>query len=196
MGRQTKTVRVNSLITPEQASEFLFNSNGIEEIHQPLESYEKAWKHGSEMPEIGNHVKALKHTLRVINKPLSVQSICALHTILMTDLLPFYFLNIRREWVKIGNKLCPPPIQVKPLLTSWCEKVNTFQNPTENDLWQAHLAYEHIHPFNDGNGRSGRLVWLLLRYKHGFGYQCVFNTTKYQLYYPQFDTFSWDQWIS
>ncbi len=26
--------------------------------------------------------------------------------------------------------------------------------------WQAHMRYETLHPFMDGNGRSGRAVWL------------------------------------
>jgi hypothetical protein len=26
--------------------------------------------------------------------------------------------------------------------------------------WAAHVAYETLHPYTDGNGRSGRAVWL------------------------------------
>ena len=29
-----------------------------------------------------------------------------------------------------------------------------------DDAYQTHQAYEHLHPFTDGNGRSGRAVWL------------------------------------
>jgi hypothetical protein len=28
------------------------------------------------------------------------------------------------------------------------------------DPWDTHIAYETLHPFMDGNGRSGRAVWL------------------------------------
>lgn len=29
----------------------------------------------------------------------------------------------------------------------------------EHDPFEAHQEYEHLHPFMDGNGRSGRAVW-------------------------------------
>ncbi len=29
--------------------------------------------------------------------------------------------------------------------------------------WKTHLLYESLHPFTDGNGRSGRVFWLWMR---------------------------------
>ena len=31
---------------------------------------------------------------------------------------------------------------------------------TEATIWQSHADYEALHPFIDGNGRSGRVFWL------------------------------------
>ena len=31
-----------------------------------------------------------------------------------------------------------------------------------SDPWKAHCMYEDLHPFTDGNGRSGRVFWLRL----------------------------------
>ncbi len=31
---------------------------------------------------------------------------------------------------------------------------------TNGDAWQTHVTYELLHPFTDGNGRSGRAIWL------------------------------------
>jgi Fic family protein len=59
-----------------------------------------------------------------------------------------------------------------------------------------HFLIGFIHPFIDGNGRSGRFIWLWLRFKHGFGYSFVESQTKHELYYPQFDKFNWTDWIN
>lgn len=46
--------------------------------------------------------------------------------------------------------------------------------------YDTHLAYEHLHPFTDGNGRSGRALWLWqmggdapLGFLHRFYYQTL-----------------------
>ena len=45
--------------------------------------------------------------------------------------------------------------------------------------WQAHIDYETLHPFTDGNGRSGRAIWLWqmqaapIGFLHQFYYQTL-----------------------
>jgi hypothetical protein len=33
--------------------------------------------------------------------------------------------------------------------------------------WETHVAYEKLHPFMDGNGRSGRALWAWMRLREG-----------------------------
>ncbi len=58
--------------------------------------------------------------------------------------------------VRVGNHIAPiggPAIAdaLQDILDSLAEST---------DPWTTHCAYETLHPFTDGNGRSGRTVWL------------------------------------
>lgn len=39
--------------------------------------------------------------------------------------------------------------------------------PNYEDPWLIHARYERLHPFMDGNGRSGRVLWAWQRLKQG-----------------------------
>jgi len=190
------TLIISDFITDEQASEFIFESNGIEEIHYDPALALQEWKHkDTKIPELRGQAKALRYVIkRFGHAKLTVDVIVKLHKLLMSQLLPPECLGLRRDLVRVGSRICPYPIEIRPMLLRWLEKVNAMKKPTEDEIWQTHLAYEYIHPFIDGNGRSGRLLWLWLRFKFGFNYKCIYNLSKYNDYYPQFDVFSWDDW--
>lgn len=48
-----------------------------------------------------------------------------------------------------------------------------------SDPWETHVAYETLHPFTDGNGRSGRAIWLWQMngdYRIGFLHRFYYQT--------------------
>ncbi len=74
----------------------------------------------------------------------------------------------RKDWFNIGeykklpnevggNETCPPkevPAKMKALLL----RHNAIENKTLEDIIEFHYQFEIIHPFQDGNGRVGRLI--------------------------------------
>lgn len=65
--------------------------------------------------------------------------------------------------VVIGNHL--PPVggpKITPMLLTILMLVNNGGDP-----YKTHQLYENLHPFTDGNGRSGRALWLWSMQKNG-----------------------------
>jgi hypothetical protein len=65
----------------------------------------------------------------------------------------------RKVGVRVGNRICPPWNEIPTLMNEWAMQLiaKKFQS---NDA--AYVAFEMIHPFADGNGRTGKILfnWL------------------------------------
>ncbi|HSW31440.1 MAG TPA: Fic family protein [Longimicrobiales bacterium] len=60
----------------------------------------------------------------------------------------------------------PPPEHVEPLLLDLCQAIGDESLPPLVQAAMVHAQFETIHPFDDGNGRTGRaLVHVVLRHR-------------------------------
>jgi Fic family protein len=65
--------------------------------------------------------------------------------------------KFRESNVQVGNQLCPSYFDVPKMIEDWIDDMMGYRL---NDPKVMHVRFEKIHPFLDGNGRTGRmLMW-------------------------------------
>lgn len=98
--------------------------------------------------------------------------------------------NYRKQMVQVGNLIPPSPQDIPLLMKDLEEYINTPQIlPELIQAGLAHVQFETIHPFLDGNGRIGRLLIVLMLLKNDLLYAPIlypsyyfkkYHTTYYQ----------------
>lgn len=129
--------------------------------------------------EVVNYVSALEYGLDDRDSlPLSLPLVQELHRVLMRDArggtaAPGEFRTIQ-NW--IGRAGCdleeatyvpPPPEEVLPCLSALESFLHNDRFPPIVHAALVHAQFEAIHPFEDGNGRVGRLLIVLMFLERG-----------------------------
>ncbi len=138
-----------------------------------LSEIELGFSTTSEKKEVEQIFSTLKY-VRSLNTALSKEIVWEIHSRIM-DGLTSDLGKFRSEQTAIFNTagvavyLPPPPQKIAGLLQNFLE----YTNDSTDDLTKiaiAHLAFEKIHPFFDGNGRVGRILmnWHLSHLGYGF----------------------------
>jgi Fic family protein len=122
-------------------------------------------------------------------KKIDVSTVLQTHKILMTS-QPLGHHEIgyfRKEPVYIGGREGRPWFAIPELIFDWCYKVN-LDKPLFSEAYikQMHVDYERIHPFIDGNGRTGRIFMNWQRLKLGLPLLVIKEAEK-QDYYAWFE---------
>lgn len=133
----------------------------------------------SEVTEVRNYVRALEHGFQS-DRPLCCSLFLEMHEILLTDVkrdagTPGQFRTTQNA---IGSKessfenakfVPPPPAHVSGCMNDLERYINTAESkiPLLARMAMVHYQFESIHPFDDGNGRLGRLLIALQLCKQG-----------------------------
>ena len=122
---------------------------------------------------------------------LSIIDICKIQS-LLTELQPELFFKEKghtrseaRMNVRVGGKACPSWWVVDELLYNWV--LDMQEHWRTLDPIKMHIRFEKIHPFVDGNGRTGRILLWWHEQKLGREPTMFWVDSKYDEYYPLFD---------
>lgn len=143
-----------SRLSREQ-TRFIFETNTI--------SIEKQAVNVDDVVETANHFRCIDMVIDDANRALSQAMIKRLHEILKSGTS-----DSRQDWFAVGEYKKLPnevggqetaaPEDVENRMRALLNAYNAKTRKTLRDLLDFHVQFESIHPFQDGNGRVGRLI--------------------------------------
>lgn len=124
-----------------------------------------------EQREAINHQAALYFLIEEISKPgfkFTPELIRATHLRLMNGIITNAGMY-RNHGVRIKGVHVPLAnfLKIPDLVEDWCELANSETEDVIELLAVTHAKFEQIHPFSDGNGRTGRMLLFALALSRG-----------------------------
>jgi len=123
-------------------------------------------------------LRFIENEKRVRKKQITHQDVLKLHAIIASDVMDQGKAGRYRDIrVRVGHYLPPPPEQVSGLMSELLEWWNKESSKWSSVITSAivHYRFEEIHPFADGNGRTGRMLALWELYRKGFDTHHIFS---------------------
>ena len=113
--------------------------------------------------ETANHFKCIDMIIDAANQPLSEAFLKSLHRTLKSGTS-----DSRKEWFTVGDYKKIPnevggmetalPEEVPDKIQQLLREYHSKEKKNLEDILDFHVKFERIHPFQDGNGRVGRLI--------------------------------------
>jgi Fic family protein len=168
-----------------------------------------------DVQEVSNYVAAMDYGLKRLREgfPLSLRLIREIHDVLLrkgrgSSMQPGEFRRTQ-NWIggtRPGNALFvpPPPNELAGCLDNFEKFLHDDKTPTLIRAALAHVQFESIHPFLDGNGRLGRLLITFLLCAEGalkdpMLYLSLYLKQRRKQYYDLLqavrDRGDWEAWV-
>lgn len=189
-------VSVVSRLQEDLNLEWTYNTNGIEGNSLTLIETKVVMQDGMtigskslrEHFEVVNHANALRFLEEIVDRNYILRciDILSLHSFILANIDMPNAGRIRQIGVRIAgaNFMPPSPQKVSQLLDNLVDYVNanTANLPIPILAAICHHRFVWIHPFTDGNGRTGRLLMNLILQSYGYP-PCIILKNDRQKYY-------------
>ena len=172
--REEKEAKLNGGIYHRTQIDLTYNSNHIEGSKLTHEQTRYIFETNTigitdesvnvdDIVETTNHFRCIDYIIDHANDKLTESMIKELHKILKIGTS-----DSRKSWFNVGEYKRLPnevggiettqPEEVHTQIKSLIKSYNAIKNKTLEDIIDFHCKFERIHPFQDGNGRVGRLI--------------------------------------
>lgn len=210
------------LLSPLTTQEAVLSSKiegtqtSLEEVLQYDASKEVAPERQSDMHEVLNYRKAMREAIEYMkDRPVCLDLVLRIQGTLLEGVrgqeLARGQLRKVQNWIGSPGstiesaKFVPPdPVMLPDHVSNWEKYIHHEEQDRLVQLAVIHAQFEILHPFNDGNGRVGRMILPLVLYGYGMLSSPMFylssylerhRETYYEGLYQITESGQWDQWV-